>query len=344
MALSDYMESILFSMKGAGVGADQGIEKQGPGQGQKQGQSDSNQNNSNQGQGDYTGKAGSAAGNAFGQGQQRPGQGQGQGQGQGGIPFDAHINGKGEYESLDGTEARESEITDRDINNAIKDALRIGKFNKDRQTKGGGKGNFNREIADRKTRTTQPWKRIMRQMVQKIQYKRSFSRVNSRMAAARVVAPKTTAFKQHSDIIFAIDVSGSMSDKTVENIMNEVLALSRQTSIKDMRILLWDAGVTSDMFVKNGKMLDKEKGFYNFVGGGGTNIDCVYNYIGDKKYEPSGVCYFTDGYIDGDKLYTGRRNDCENVVLITKNGSSEAVEKVKKEKHYTHLTIYQTDL
>ena len=344
MALSDYMKSILGAMTGdsgqgqsqhnksGSTGANNGSGSKTPGQGNKSG----NNQNSGQSQGDFTGKAGSAAGDAF-----NSNKGKGKGKGK---PFDTHINGKGEYESLDGTEARDSEITDKDISDAIKDALNVGKFNKDYQSKSGGKGSFNREIADKKLRITQPWKRIMRQMVQKVQYKRSFSRVNSRMAAARVISPSTVKYNQHSDIIFAIDVSGSMSDKTVSNIMNEVLALSRTTNIKNMRVLFWDGAVTGDIEVKNGKKLGEEKGFFNFIGGGGTNIDCVYNYIIDKKYEPSGVCYLTDGYVNGSKIYTGKRNDCENAFLITKNGSPKDMEQIKKEHHYTNMSIYQTDL
>ena len=340
MALSDYMKSILGAMTGdsnqsqhnksGSTGANNGSDSNTPGQNNKSG----NSQNSGQSQGDFTGKAGSAAGDAF-----NSNKGKGKGE-----PFDTHINGKGEYESLDGTEARDSEITDKDISDAIKDALNVGKFNKDYQSKSGGKGSFNREIADKKLRITQPWKRIMRQMVQKVQYKRSFSRVNSRMAAARVVSPSTVKYNQHSDIIFAIDVSGSMSDRTVSNIMNEVLALSRTTNIKNMRVLFWDGAVTGDVEVKNGKKLGEEKGFFNFIGGGGTNIDCVYDYIIDKKYEPSGVCYFTDGYVNGSKIYTGKRNDCENAFLITKNGSPKDMEQIKKEYHYTNMSIYQTDL
>ena len=194
------------------------------------------------------------------------------------------------------------------------------------------------------TRPTQPWEQIMREMVMAVQYVRSFERVNYRMAAARVAAPSVKTYNQHSDIIFAIDVSGSMSDKTVGNIINEVLSLSQTTEIKNMRILYWDAGVTADIFVEDGMMMNSKKGCFNFIGGGGTNINCVYNYIVDKEYEPSGVCYLTDGYIDGDKFYTGETGECINAVLITKNGSPHDMEKVKSNNPQANITIYQTDL
>lgn len=321
MALSDYMKSILDAMK----------DDSNQSNSESDNGSDNNQNGNSE-QSGSTGKAGAAAGNAFGKGQMSDK-----------GSFDTHIDGKGDYKPLDDTKTRDSEITDKDIRDAIKDALNVGNINK-KDIIGNGAGNFNKTIADKKLRTTQPWKTIMRQMVQRIQYKRSFSRINYRMAAARVTSPAITQSKQHSDIIFAVDVSGSMSDQTLDTIMNEVLSLSRQTNIKNMRILTWDGAVTKDIFVQNGRMLDKEKGFFNFAGGGGTSIDCVYNYIIDKNYNPSGVCYFTDGLVEGDKFYTGKRNDCENAVLITKYGTTEVMEKIKKEKHYTHLTIYQTDL
>lgn len=358
MALSVYMKSILDAMTSGGGTKHGGINKGSGSDNNSQNKGQNSGRNNSQSQGDFTGKAGAAAGNAFNpnKGQrQRQGLGQGQGQGKGkdqgkgqgrgqGESFDTHINGKGEYESLDGTKASDGEISDKDVIEAIKGALNIGRFNKDYQEKSEGEGGFNRDIVDKKLRPTQPWQSIMRRMVQKIQSKRSFSRVNTRMAAARVVSPSVIRYKQHSDIIFAIDVSGSVSKNTVNNIMNEVLALSRTTNIKNMRVLFWDGAVTGDIGVKNGIRIGEEKGIFNFIGGGGTNIDCVYNYIIDKKYEPSGVCYFTDGYVFGSKIYTGKRNECENAFLITKNGSSKNMEQIKKEHHYINMSIYQTDL
>lgn len=249
-------------------------------------------------------------------------------------------------EGLDGTKPNTRPITADDITNAIKDANRIEQISQihdhDTPGVGGRAGDAARQIANRHTRTTLNWKSVLRTMVKQAAQRRSFARVNTRMAAARVTAPSKTQYYQQSDIIFAIDVSGSMGNKTVDNIVNEIFALSRSTPIKNMRILFWDAKVQDDIFVVNGKKIDSQSQMYGFTGGGGTNINCVYDYIIEKNYKPSGICIMSDFYIEGDKLYTA--NKCATWCLITKNGNSDMISRVVKQHNYPNVHIIQTDL
>lgn len=261
--------------------------------------------------------------------------------------FDEH--GKdakpGDYTPIDGTKPNNSPITEQDIAEAIRNAQTIQQLsNSGDRTAGGGAGNMQIDIINKHRAPIQSWKAVMRDMVRKVTQTRSFSRINNRLAAARVIAPSIKKQLANSDIIFAIDVSGSMVGKPMNDTINEIVSLSRATPIVNMRVIYWDAEVMNDILVKNSKSLISQPSTFNFTGGGGTNVDCVYDYIVKKQYKPTGIIYLTDGYVDGDKFYT--QNNCKNVVILTYDGNYEGVIKIKNNTGYTNnqLQIVRSEL
>lgn len=293
-------------------------------------------NDSNQdGQGD--GQDGNQDGNQDGQSGQSGGYGN----------FDEH--GKdtkpGKYTPLDGTKPNDSPITEQDIVEAIRNAQTIQQLsNSGSQTAGGGAGNTQIDIINKYKAPIQSWKAVMRDMVRKVTQTRSFARINNRLAAARVIAPSVKNQLINSDIIFAIDVSGSMRGKPMTDTINEIVSLSRSTPIINMRVIYWDAEVMNDILVKNSKSLASQPSTFSFKGGGGTNINCVYDYIMEKQYKPNGIVYLTDGYVNGNKFYT--QNNCKNVVILTYNGDYEGMIKTKNNIGYTNnqLQIVRSEL
>lgn len=261
--------------------------------------------------------------------------------------FDEH--GKdakpGDYTPIDGTKPNNSPITEQDIAEAIRNAQTIQQLsNSGDRTAGGGAGNMQIDIINKHRAPIQSWKAVMRDMVRKVTQTRSFARINNRLAAARVVAPSVKKQLANSDIIFAIDVSGSMVGKPMNDTINEIVSLSRSAPIVNMRVIYWDAEVMNDVLIKNSKSLASQSSTFSFTGGGGTNVDCVYDYIMDKQYKPTGIVYLTDGYVDGDKFYT--QNNCKNVVILTYDGNYEGVIKIKNNTGYTNnqLQIVRSEL
>lgn len=280
------------------------------------------------------------------------GQGDGQGGNQDGQSggygnFDEH--GKdtkpGKYTPLDGTKPNNSPITEQDITEAIRNAQTIQQLsNSGSQTAGGGAGNTQIDIINKYKAPIQSWKAVMRDMVRKVTQTRSFARINNRLAAARVIAPSVKNQLINSDIIFAIDVSGSMRGKPMTDTINEIVSLSRSTPIVNMRVIYWDAEVMNDILVRNSKSLASQSSTFSFKGGGGTNINCVYDYIMEKQYKPNGIVYLTDGYVDGNKFYT--QNNCKNVVILTYNGDYEGMIKIRDDIGYANnqLQIVRSEL
>lgn len=261
--------------------------------------------------------------------------------------FDEHSKEAkpGDYTPIDGTKPNESPITEQDIVEAIRNAQTIQQLsNSGDRTASDGVGNMQIDIINKHRTPIQSWKAVMRDMVRKVTQTRSFSRINNRLAAARVIAPSVKKQLANSDIIFAIDVSGSMRGKPMTDTINEIVSLSRSTPIVNMRVIYWDAEVMNDILVKNSKSLTSQSSMFNFTGGGGTNVDCVYDYIMEKQYKPTGIVYLTDGYVDGDKFYT--QNNCKNVVILTYNGDYEGMIKIKNDIGYTNnqLQIVRSEL
>lgn len=261
--------------------------------------------------------------------------------------FDEHSKEAkpGDYTPIDGTKPNESPITEQDIVEAIRNAQTIQQLsNSGDRTASDGVGNMQIDIINKHRTPIQSWKAVMRDMVRKVTQTRSFSRINNRLAAARVIAPSVKKQLANSDIIFAIDVSGSMRGKPMTDTINEIVSLSRSTPIVNMRVIYWDAEVMNDILVKNSKSLTSQPSMFNFTGGGGTNVDCVYDYIMEKQYKPTGIVYLTDGYVDGNKFYT--QNNCKNVVILTYNGDYEGMIKIKNDIGYTNnqLQIVRSEL
>lgn len=261
--------------------------------------------------------------------------------------FDEH--GKdakpGDYTPIDGTKPNDSPITEQDIAEAVRNAQTIQQLsNSGDRTAGGGAGNMQIDIINKHRTPIQSWKAVMRDMVRKVTQTRSFSRINNRLAAAGVIAPSIKKQLANSDIIFAIDVSGSMVGKPMNDTINEIVSLSRATPIVNMRVIYWDAEVMNDILVKNSKSLVHQQSTFNFTGGGGTTIDCVYDYIMEKQYKPNGIVYLTDGYVFGNKFYT--QNNCKNVVILTYNGNYEGMVNIKNNAGYTNnqLQIVRSEL
>ena len=261
--------------------------------------------------------------------------------------FDKHSKGTkpSDYTPMDGTKPNNSPITEQDIVEAIRNAQTIQQINNSgNRTAGGRAGNMQIDIINKYRAPIQSWKAVMRDMVRKVTQNRSFARINNRLAAARVVAPSVKKQLTNSDIIFAIDVSGSMRGKPMNDTINEIVSLSRSIPIVNMRVLYWDAEVMNDILVRNSKSLASQSSTFSFKGGGGTNINCVYDYIMEKQYKPTGIVYLTDGYVSGDKFYT--QNNCKNVVILTYNGDYEGMIKIKNDIGYTNnqLQIVRSEL
>jgi predicted metal-dependent peptidase len=100
------------------------------------------------------------------------------------------------------------------------------------------------------------------------------------------------------EIVVAIDTSGSIGEKELNEFASELVSICEAVSPEAVRVLWWDTKVHGEQLFKDnyaniGAMLKP-------LGGGGTKVSCVAEYINKKKVNAECVLVFTDGYVENE--------------------------------------------
>ena len=116
------------------------------------------------------------------------------------------------------------------------------------------------------------------------------------------------------DIAIAIDMSGSISDRQGQDFLSEVRGIMEQFQSYRIHVFCFDTEVYNPQQF-NSDNLDTIEG-YELKGGGGTDFDCIFNYLKQEEIEPNRLVVFTDGYPFGS---WGDENYCDTVWIIHGN-------------------------
>ena len=140
----------------------------------------------------------------------------------------------------------------------------------------------------------QDWHSILNRFINDVAAKDySFEHPDTRFLGSNIILPDLHS-KAIGNIVFAIDTSGSVSTKEVEDMVNEVrscldIMMEDKDSV-ELTVIYCDAAVQGvDIFDGS---IDKP----NPKGGGGTDYAPVFNYIQENDIEPDALIYITDGY------------------------------------------------
>jgi predicted metal-dependent peptidase len=201
--------------------------------------------------------------------------------------FDEHIEG-------------DEEMTPAEIEEAstqIGDALRQGRILSEK-LRGTGKGGnpLDNLLQQRNT----DWRTPLQEFIQSICVGDDCSRFcppNRRLLPMGFIMPSHFS-ESVGELIVACDTSGSMGG-VYPTVFGEIARICETVRPERVRIIWWDDGVNSEQ-VFTAADYDKMAGVMKPVGGGGTTVSCVADYIADKKYTPQAVIYLTDGYIESD--------------------------------------------
>jgi len=107
------------------------------------------------------------------------------------------------------------------------------------------------------------------------------------------------------DIAVALDASGSISEKMLKDFLGEVQGIMDSFPAYRIHVVTFDTEAYNPAQY-NSENLD-DICDYEVKGGGGTDFDCVYQYLKDNEIEPKRLVMFTDGYPFGswgDENYT----------------------------------------
>lgn len=221
-----------------------------------------------------------------GGGVSQPGDGQGSGSGSSDQPykFDEH-----DFESQVG-DASPEEL--RQIEAQIDRALREGALLA---------GRLGAEIPKSITELLEPavdWRKELAEFVSayargKDEYTwRSFNR---RALSNELYLP-TVQNETTGEIIVAIDTSGSIGQAQINEFASELASLCEAVTPEAIRVLWWDTMVHGEQrFTDNYQNMAT---MLKPLGGGGTRVGCVSDYINKHKVEAEFMLVFTDGHVE----------------------------------------------
>ena len=206
--------------------------------------------------------------------------------GKGGA-MDEHMFGKAV--ELGSKEANE-------LGRQIDDAVRQGKILADKIAGKGSRGSaLDRATQKRDTN----WREHMREWITTLcegdEYSR-FAPPNKRLLPLGVIMPSHFS-EATGELIIACDTSGSMGG-IYPTVFGEIARIAQNVNPDGVRVIWWDSEVCGEQLFKPHEF-DKIGSLLKPSGGGGTSPNCVVEYIKAKKYQPKGVVWLTDGYLDG---------------------------------------------
>jgi len=195
--------------------------------------------------------------------------------------FDDH-----DWEGASDMDAEEIRELARDIDEAVRQgALIAGKL--------GSGGDRNLE------ELMQPqvdWREVLREFVQTTCAGSDYStwkRPNRRYIGAGIYMPSGVSEKV-DELVVAIDTSGSIGGKELSAFLTEVKSVCDTVHPDKVRLLYWDTKVCRDEAYEMHELDDLVKSTKP-AGGGGTDVECVPEYMQEHGIKPQACIVLTDG-------------------------------------------------
>jgi predicted metal-dependent peptidase len=144
------------------------------------------------------------------------------------------------------------------------------------------------------------WREVLREFVTastkgKDEY--TWRKFNRRLLPSDIYLP-TVENETIGEVVVAIDTSGSIGQDQINAFASELVSICEAVNPDALRVLWWDTKVHGEQkFTENygniGALLKP-------LGGGGTLVSSVSDYIVKKKINAECLIVFTDGYVESD--------------------------------------------
>lgn len=125
----------------------------------------------------------------------------------------------------------------------------------------------------------------------------TWRRMNKRHMANDIYLPSVEN-ESIGEIVVAIDTSGSIGGAEITEFATELVSICDVCQPEVVRVLWWDTEVHGEQVFK-GNYSDIAK-LLKPMGGGGTHVSCVSEYLVKNKVNAECVLVFTDGYVEND--------------------------------------------
>jgi predicted metal-dependent peptidase len=125
----------------------------------------------------------------------------------------------------------------------------------------------------------------------------TWRRMNKRQMANDIYLPSVIN-ESVGEIVVGIDTSGSIGSAEITEFATELVSICELCQPEAVRVLWWDTEVHGEQIFR-----DNYTDIANLLkplGGGGTHVSCVSDYIVKNKIKAECVLVFTDGYVEND--------------------------------------------
>jgi predicted metal-dependent peptidase len=125
----------------------------------------------------------------------------------------------------------------------------------------------------------------------------TWRRMNKRHMANDIYLPSVEN-ETIGEVIVAIDTSGSIGGKELTEFATELASICEVCEPEKVRVLWWDTAVHGEQVFEGDYA--NIAGLLKPLGGGGTHVGCVSDYIKKENLQAECVLVFTDGYVESD--------------------------------------------
>lgn len=178
--------------------------------------------------------------------------------------------------------------------NTIRDEIRESMISAAQAT---GAGSMPAEIRRMITELTEPkmnWRELLQQQIQStVRNDYSFMRPNRKSQSCGAILPGMNN-DNSIDISVALDMSGSISDSQARDFLSEVKGIMDQYQDYQIDVMTFDTHVYNHL--KYTADDGNEIAEYPLQGGGGTQFDCIWEYLKANDITPRKLIVFSDMY------------------------------------------------
>lgn len=144
------------------------------------------------------------------------------------------------------------------------------------------------------TNPVMPWRELIQtNLTSAIRTDFSFMRPNRRCWHMDAILPSQTPGEE-IDVVVGLDMSGSITDKQGQAFLGEIAGMMDAFDGYRVHVFCFDTETYNpqDFTSENMDTIDS----YEPVGGGGTDFDCIFDYLKENAIVPRRLIVFTDGY------------------------------------------------
>jgi len=144
------------------------------------------------------------------------------------------------------------------------------------------------------TEPQMPWRELIQtNLTSAIRTDYSWMRANRKGWHMDAIMPGTTPGEE-IDVVISLDMSGSISNKQAQAFLGEIGGMMDTFDGYKVHVFCFDTDTYNPQDFHSDNMDSIEE--YEPQGGGGTDFDCIFDYLKKNAIEPKRLIVFTDGY------------------------------------------------